>query len=136
MVQGTKINEITFAGVSISIWNAEDPPAGHHNLFEVDVGAPDDDWVCIGGGGATPSSSGVISNRGNFLTASFPSLDANGEADWKGWLISSRDHINPDVSTLTGYAIGMKIPQLSKHELISNLQLKKNTSDPAPHPEI
>lgn len=125
MVQGSKVNEITVGGVTISIWTATEAPASHHDLFTVDVGAPvDDDWVCVGGGGRGNQ------NPLNTLTASFPS------DDFKSWNISSRDHIDPAVFPLVGFAIGMKIPPLSKQELISNLQLKKNASISVPHPEI
>jgi hypothetical protein len=84
MVQGKKVNEIIVGGVTISIWSATEPPnptdqpIAHHDSFQVDVGAPgDDDWVCIGGGGTGSPA------PGNFLTASYPSLDANKQADWK-----------------------------------------------------
>ncbi len=57
------------------------------------------------------------------------------EEDWKGWVVASRDHTNDDVAPLTGYAIGMKIPPLSKQELINNLKLFQVTSPSVPHPE-
>jgi F5/8 type C domain len=62
-------------------------------------------------------------------------MDRNGQADWKGWVISSREHINPDTSALKGFAIGMKIPPLSKQGLISNLGVFKNTSASESHPQ-
>jgi hypothetical protein len=136
MVQGKKVNEITVGGITISIWSATepqnptDPPIAHHDFFQIDVGATgDDDWVCIGGGGTGSPA------PGNFLTASYPSLDPSGQADWKGWVVASRDHINNDPCFITGYAIGMKIPPLSKQEIISHLKLFSNTSDDLPHPE-
>ncbi|WP_148685679.1 discoidin domain-containing protein [Candidatus Nitrosocosmicus hydrocola] len=125
MVKGTKINEITVGGVTVSIWTATDPAASHHDLFTVEIGSEgDDDWVCIGGGVRGSDS------PGNFLTASFPS------DDFKSWNVASRDHINLDAAPLVGFAIGMKIPSLTKQELISNLKLTKATSDSVPHPKI
>jgi hypothetical protein len=74
MVQGTKVNEITAGGLTISIWSAKDPPAHHHDSFRIDIGVQgDDDWVCIGAGGGNASI-----DPGNFLTAYHPSLDTNG----------------------------------------------------------
>jgi F5/8 type C domain len=132
MVKGIKVtnSEITVGGVNVAIWSFIDLPAHHHDRFQVDVGATgDDDWVCIGGGALGHFS------PGNFLTASFPSLDANSKEDWKGWVVASRDHTNDDVAPLTGYAIGMKIPPLSKQELINNLKLFQVTSPTAtPYP--
>lgn len=125
MVKGTKVNEITVRGVTVSIWTATDPAASHHDLFTIEIGSEgDNDWVCIGGGVRGSGS------PGNFLTASFPS------DDFKSWNVASRDHINLDAVPLIGFAIGMKIPPLNKQELITNLQVKKNTSDSAPHPKI
>jgi hypothetical protein len=54
--QGQQINEVKVGGVKISAWTAVDlrspgPNSGHHNYFQVDIGAPpgDDYWVCRGG---------------------------------------------------------------------------------------
>lgn len=124
MAQGRKINEVTVGGVTVSVWKAEDPAQPHHNNFQVDVGKPgDDNWVCVGGGGT-----GHIA-PGSYLTASFPS------DDFKSWNLRSRDHIDHDSWTLTGFAIGMRIPGLTKEELISNLRIFKIESIEANHPE-
>ncbi|WP_148685670.1 discoidin domain-containing protein [Candidatus Nitrosocosmicus hydrocola] len=125
MVQGSKLNEFSTGNVTISIWTVTNPPKSHHDLFQIDVGKTgDDDWVCIGGGARGNSF------PGNFVTASFPS------DDFKSWNVASRDHINLDASELIGFAIGMKIPSLSKEELRSNLRIKKNQSDLVSHPKI
>ena len=58
------------------------------------------------------------------LTASYP------YGNWKGWRVSSKDHITPNPTILKAYAIGMKIDDLSRNELISNLRLV--TSPPIP----
>ena len=123
MGQGRKINEFSAGGVIVSVWKDIDPPKHHHNDFQVDVGVlGDDDWVCIGGGGK-----GHL-YPGNYLTASFPS------DDFKSWKLRSRDHIDGDESPLIGYAIGMKIPGLTKAELISNLKIFPNDSVETNHP--
>ena len=120
MVQGTKINQVNGGGVTVSVWTAIDPPTGngHHTNFKVDVGvAGDDYWVCVGGGGRGSQY------LGNYLTASFPS------SDFKSWNIHSRDHEDKDDSPLTGFAIGLKIPGLTKTELIEHLHIFQ---DPLP----
>jgi hypothetical protein len=133
MVKGTKVNEMTVGGVTISIWTATDPPKNHHDLFQVDVGSDgDDDWVCIGGGGKVEP--GRVDGE-SFLVASFPSMDENMEPDWKGWVVSSRDHITPHVAPLEVFALGIKFPKLSKENLKSNLRVFKNESASDPHPE-
>ncbi len=129
MVKGTKVNEMTVGGVTISIWTATDPPKHHHDLFQVDVGSDgDDDWLCIGGGG--------LGDTESFLVASFPSFDENMEADWKGWVVSSRDHMDPNIAPLIVFALGIKIPNLTKENLKSNLRVFKNESASVPHPEV
>ena len=72
---------------------------------------------------------------GNFFTKSCPSQDENGNADWKGWRISSRDHENPDPCQLLGFAIGMKVAGLTREELISTLKLSSADSVSIAHPE-
>lgn len=133
MVQGVKLNEITVGGVTVSVWrayaSAPDPPPGHHYNVKVDVGTiGDDDWVCIGGGGRGWVPSNYLG--GQILTASFPS------EDFKSWNVSSRDHIHPDPTPLVGFAIGMKIPGLSKDELRSNLEIFKEDGASEPHPIV
>jgi hypothetical protein len=94
MVQGDRINQITVGGVTVSVWKAVDPPKSHHDDFTVEAGKPgDDNWVCVGGGGASDfhpikfdSSIGHLTHKGNYLTASFPS------EDFKSWHISSRSY--------------------------------------------
>lgn len=122
---------MTAGGVTISIWTATDPPKNHHDLFRVDVGSDgDDDWICVGGGGNCLPGDGD-----SYLTASFPSMDDNMEPDWKGWVASSRDHIDPNVAPLEVFALGIKIPNLSKESLKSNLQVFRNESVSDPHPQ-
>jgi len=73
---------------------------------------------------------------GNFLTMSRPSLDANGNEDWKGWAVASRDHEIADPCKLVGFAIGMKVDGLSRDELISNLKLFRGEGMPVNHSEV
>lgn len=75
MVQGTKINEITVGGVTVSVWTATDPPKSHHNDFNVEIGKPgeDDDWICVGGGGAGSIETSFLSHStGNSLQRQLP----------------------------------------------------------------
>ena len=138
MVQGTKINEITVGGVTVSVWTATDPPKSHHNDFNVEIGKPgeDDDWVCVGGGGAgsietsfLSHSTGIIHFKGNYLTGSFPSND------FKSWNVCSRDHQDTYAIELVGYAIGMKIQGLNKEDLRPNLKLFESEGPSLNHPK-
>ena len=63
------------------------------------------------------------------FTASFPS------DDYKSWNIHSRDHQDADNVVLTGYAIGKKIPGLSKVELVENLHIFKDLGPSEHHPD-
>lgn len=116
--------------VTVSIFEFKNPtmPIQGHNDIQVNVDA-DEGWVCVGGGGSGNGS------PGNFLTRSCPSQDEIGNADWKGWRISSRDHENPDPCQLLGFAIGMKVDGLTREQLISNLKLFSADSVSIPHPE-
>ena len=123
----------------MSVWKATDALTGIHD-FQVDV---DTDWVCIGGGGTGRELSWkggpnftTIYHGANYLTASFPSVDNDGNHDWKGWKIKSKDHIHANPWALIGYAIGMKHSDLNKGELISNLKIFEDVGIPVPHPEF
>jgi hypothetical protein len=141
LVLGRRINEVsdTSGKLTLSVWKATDVLSGVHD-FQVDLA---DDWVCIGGGGTGREHAlkggpnfTVIVIGANYLTASFPSVDAAGEHDWKGWRIKSKDHIHPSPWELIGYAIGIKHKDLNKQELISNLKVFKGVGMAVPHPEF
>ena len=101
-----------------------DPPKSHHDDFKIEIGVlNDDNWVCVGGGGTGHH------DPGNYLTASFPS------DDFKSWNVYSRDHIETDSFPLIGYAIGMKIEDLSKAELVENLHIFKDPGASEHHPD-
>ena len=141
MVIGRRINEVsdTSGKLTLSVWKATDVLSGAHD-FQVDVA---DDWVCIGGGGTGREHAlkggpdfTVIVIGANYLTASFPSVDAAGEHDWKGWRVKSKDHIHPSPWELIGYAIGIKHKDLNKQELISNLKVFKGVGMAVPHTDF
>lgn len=145
MVLGQIINQVQDASgkITISVWKATDVVSGHHD-FQVDVG---DDCVCIGGGatgrkreynpphGGPMGAFGLL-NPGNYLIGSFPSQDDTGQADFKGWRILTKDHIDQAQIAVIGYAIGMKHGDLNKQELISNLTVFKDVGIAVPHPQL
>jgi hypothetical protein len=105
--------------ISVSVWRRESETSQSlFNNFEVDVG---EEWVCVGGGGTGSES------PGHLLTASYP------YGDWKGWRISSKDHVTPSPTIITAYAIGMKIEGLTRDELKNNLSLDSFLSDSNSH---
>jgi hypothetical protein len=142
-VTGTEINEVHDASgkITISIWTASAGTGEFHD-FQVNVGT---DWVCIGGG-ATGSKYQHIPGQGSsfdaiigghYLTASFPSVDSNGQEDFKGWRIISKDHLVYSLSPLIGFAIGMKHGDLTREELKSNLKMFPEVSvNAVHHPEL
>jgi hypothetical protein len=141
LVLGRRINEVsdTSGKLTLSVWKATDVLSGVHD-FQVDVA---DDWVCIGGGGTGRELSWeggpnftTIYHGANYLTASFPSVDNDGNHNWKGWKIKSKDHIHANPWALIGYAIGMKHSDLNRGELISNLKIFQDVGMEVPHPEF
>jgi hypothetical protein len=96
-------------------------PQQHFTNFPIEV---DSDMVVIGGGGRGDETIGAL------LTASFPC------DDWTAWLVSLKDHDDPNPHYLVGFALGMKIEGMSRNELLNNIEVFQEEVDPSPHPEV
>ena len=142
-----RINEVKDASgrIRISVFRdsqlpGPDPTRDHHD-FQVDV---EPGWVCIGGGGkgkpriVVPGVDGAYGALypPNYLTGSFPSVDADGKHDFKGWRVKSKDHLDLSKITLTVYAIGMIVDGLNKDALIANLKVFRGVGIPVQHPDF
>jgi hypothetical protein len=84
--------------------------------------------MIIIGGGIRASE-----NPGKLITASYP------KADLSAWKVSARDHIVPDSSPITGFAIGLQIldfhgTPIFKEQLMRFIHVTSVTSDVVPHP--
>jgi hypothetical protein len=91
--------------------------------FEVKV---PDDMVCVGGGGT-----GAEVPKGALLTASYPNEQTKG-----GWLVSTKDHIDPNPHVVQAYAIGMKIDGMDIKDLKENVVFQRKNSNEVNHPEV
>lgn len=95
---------------------------------EVTVLVPED-MIAVGGGGIGSSHPGA------FLTMSRPTLDRQGNPDFRGWVVASTDHTVRDIHQLRGFAFGLKIVGMSRTELFNAIEWKRERSFLAPHPE-
>lgn len=95
--------------------------SGHNANFAVSVPA---DYVVIGGGGE-----GKGAPVGNLLTASYPN------ADLSAWLVSTKDHIDPDPVRVRAWAIGLRVQGLSAAQLRAQIFTSNATSNYAAHPD-
>jgi hypothetical protein len=93
----------------------------HFQDFNVNVPP---DMVAIGGGGEAQESP-----NGALLTASYPNDDLSA------WLVSSKDHFEPEPHYLTAYAIGLKIQGMSREQLMSAIHIADGVSGAEQHPE-
>jgi len=91
----------------------------HIPELSVSVGS---DYVLVGGGAYTSGNNG-------FLTKSMP------DEYLTTWTGKSKDHLTPNLHTLTVYAIGMKIDGVSSDYLRSKMQVFPAVSGKVNHPE-
>jgi serine protease len=82
--------------------------------FQIDV---PEDYAVVGGG-----VQGAEFPQGHLLTASYPNAARNG------WLVSTKDHLVSNPAQIVGWAIGMKINNMTRATLLSNLSYKEITS--------
>lgn len=97
---------------------------------ELDIPIPEEfnNYEIAIGGGVVGSE-----NPGKLLTGSYP------RADLSAWKVSAKDHLNSDVSTITGYAIGLQLfdfnmSPIEKEELMSFIHITSVTSHVQAHP--
>jgi serine protease len=84
------------------------------NNFAVDVPA---DYVVIGGG-----VQGAAAPTAQLMTASYPN------ATRSAWLVSTKDHQIAAPTTITGWALGLKIEGMTRAQLLSNLNYRMVSS--------
>jgi hypothetical protein len=84
---------------------AEATSVKDHPVPTVRVELNDATFVLTGGGAFADWDM-----AGSLLTASFPTTQGGG-APYTGWEARSKQHIEPDPSTITAYAIGIKVPK-------------------------
>ncbi len=97
-------------------------PQQHFYDFAVEV---PDQFVAIGGG-----VEGTNYPQGNLLTASYPNNDLSA------WLVSTKDHVSPNSTRITAYALGLKIEGLSRNQLLSQINVNTRTSGYVQHPDV
>ena len=95
----------------------------HERYVDFPIAVPSD-MVAIGGG-----VTAVESAAGALLTASYPN------ADLSAWVVSAKDHFDPQAYYLDGYAIGLKIEGMSRAELMRYVTVAMEDSLVLPHPE-
>ncbi|OJJ15022.1 hypothetical protein BKI52_39845 [marine bacterium AO1-C] len=97
--------------VTIQIFCNDFGPASHPNSNEraVNVGP---DYVCVGGGGLAD-----YKVHGAYLTESRPT------GDFRGWVVTSKDHIREDRHKLHAYAIGLKLRGVTADQLRQHLKI-------------
>jgi hypothetical protein len=90
--------------------NSRDAQA-HNNDFEVELPSDEPDMIVVGGGGRANwdmrGTDQAKSGRGGLLFASYP------RQDQRAWLLSTKDHVYPSPHTVTAFAIGLKIRNLT-----------------------
>lgn len=119
-----KLNEFQDASgkVTVAVFRRKAANAQpHFEDFAVDV---PDDMIAIGGG-----AEGVLLPVGALLTASYP----NG--NMSAWMVSSKDHLEPQPHELVGYAIGLRINGMTRDELVASIRVDEQESDEGQHPE-
>lgn len=79
-------------------------------------------YLCTGGGAQDNYGSGV----GNMLTGSYPTI-SNGVIT--GWTATGKDQIDSDPCTITAYAIGISVPNVTL-----SVSIASATSRPEDHP--
>ena len=82
-------------------------------------------FVAIGGGLEAANQP-----YGNLITASYPNSNLSS------WLVSSKDHSQPNPVKLKGYAVGLKVEGLSRDQLFSYITVNVNSSGWVQHPDI
>lgn len=108
--------------VTVGVFRKKSPSAEQHH-FDVGADVPDD-MVAIGGGGLAAELP-----EGALLTASYPNDGLSA------WLVSSKDHLNPNPHYLTAYAIGLKIKGMSRDQLINAIHIDTEESGRGQHLE-
>lgn len=108
--------------VTVGVFRKRSPSAEQHH-FDLGADVPDD-MVVIGGGGLAAEFP-----VGALLTASYPNDSLSA------WLVSSKDHIQPNPHYLIAYAIGLKIEGMSRDQLINAIHIDTQESGLGQHPE-
>ncbi|GAA4804451.1 M4 family metallopeptidase [Lysobacter hankyongensis] len=109
--------------VTIAVFERySDNTLSHNTDFAVTVPS---DYVVIGGGGE-----GKENPQGNLLTASYPNSGLTA------WLVSTKDHVNPDPVRVRAWAIGLKVAGMSAAQVRSSLNVSTATSAFVAHPDI
>jgi RNA polymerase subunit RPABC4/transcription elongation factor Spt4 len=106
--------------VVIAIVSAEASGSGP----TVDVNVPDGFTLVGGGAVVTPQ----FTLPGALLTASYP------DSNYTTWHAASHDHLFSFPHTLTAYAIGIKLADLTRNDLVTNMNIFSTTSGSASHP--
>lgn len=108
--------------VTVGVFRSRSASEAQHQ-FDIGAEVPAD-MVAIGGGGVAAEFP-----WGALLTASYPNRDLSA------WLVSSKDHDQPNPHYLTAYAIGLQIEGMSREELLDAIYINTNESGTGQHPE-
>lgn len=111
------------SGLATTVVYGREAISPHERYIDFPIAVPPD-MVAIGGGvTAVEGAAGVL------LTASYPNKDLSA------WMVSAKDHRDPQPYYLDGYAIGLKVNGMSRAELLRCISVVTADSPVDPHPE-